>query len=164
VNKSSNEGGGMRTFEQWMSEYAESHQNSTNQVIHKICVPLIMFSLLGILWLIPTPELFTKFSNMNWSTIFGLFCLVFYALLNFRMFIGMALMLIPMFYGIIFIANNYSKNMLSIMILIFVLAWIGQFIGHKIEGKKPSFLKDLSFLLIGPLWVLNSLYKKLGII
>lgn len=153
----------MRTFEEWMSEYGESHQNPTNQVIHKICVPLIMFSLLGMLWLIPVPELFSRFENMNWSTVFGLFCLVFYALLNLKMFIGMGLMLIPMFYGIILIANHYSSEMLTIMILIFVLSWIGQFIGHKIEGKKPSFFKDLSFLLIGPLWVLNSLYKKLGI-
>lgn len=153
----------MRTFEEWMSEYGESHQNPTNQVIHKICVPLIMFSLLGMLWLIPVPELFSRFENMNWSTVFGLFCLVFYALFNLKMFIGMGLMLIPMFYGIILIANHYSSEMLTIMILIFVLSWIGQFIGHKIEGKKPSFFKDLSFLLIGPLWVLNSLYKKLGI-
>jgi len=47
---------------------------------------------------------------------------------------------------------------------IFVIAWIGQFIGHKIEGKKPSFLEDLQFLLIGPAWLLHFIYKKLGIV
>jgi uncharacterized membrane protein YGL010W len=44
----------------------------------------------------------------------------------------------------------------------FVLAWIGQFIGHKIEGKKPSFFKDVAFLLIGPAWLMSFIYKKLG--
>ena len=46
---------------------------------------------------------------------------------------------------------------------IFVLAWIGQFIGHKIEGEKPSFFEDLQFLLIGPDWLLGAIYQKLGI-
>jgi uncharacterized membrane protein YGL010W len=50
-----------------------------------------------------------------------------------------------------------------ISILIFAVAWIGQFIGHNIEGKKPSFLKDLQFLLIGPMWLLSFIYKKLNI-
>jgi uncharacterized membrane protein YGL010W len=40
---------------------------------------------------------------------------------------------------------------------------VGQFIGHKIEGKKPSFFKDILFLLIGPLWLLSFIYKKVGI-
>jgi uncharacterized membrane protein YGL010W len=44
-------------------------------------------------------------------------------------------------------------------LLIFVVAWVGQFYGHHIEGKKPSFLKDLQFLLIGPAWVLEKLSK-----
>ena len=44
-----------------------------------------------------------------------------------------------------------------------MLAWIGQFIGHKIEGEKPSFFEDLQFLLIGPAWLLGAIYQKLGI-
>jgi uncharacterized membrane protein YGL010W len=46
---------------------------------------------------------------------------------------------------------------------VFIISWIAQFWGHKIEGKKPSFLQDLAFLLIGPLWVTRFLYKKMGI-
>lgn len=37
---------------------------------------------------------------------------------------------------------------------IFVVAWIAQFYGHHVEGKKPSFFADLQFLMIGPLWLL----------
>jgi uncharacterized membrane protein YGL010W len=52
-------------------------------------------------------------------------------------------------------------TVLPLSIAVFVVAWIGQFIGHKIEGKKPSFLEDLRFLLIGPLFVLGFLYRRL---
>ena len=50
----------------------------------------------------------------------------------------------------------------NIFAVAFVLAWLGQFIGHLIEGKKPSFFKDLMFLLIGPAWLMSFVYKKLG--
>ena len=48
-------------------------------------------------------------------------------------------------------------------LIVFVVAWIGQFIGHKIEGKKPSFFKDLQFLLVGPMWLMHFVYKRVGI-
>jgi uncharacterized membrane protein YGL010W len=50
----------------------------------------------------------------------------------------------------------------KICLVLFVLAWIGQFVGHKIEGKKPSFFQDVVFLLIGPAWLLHFIYKKAG--
>jgi uncharacterized membrane protein YGL010W len=50
-----------------------------------------------------------------------------------------------------------------VSIIIFVSAWIGQFIGHKIEGQKPSFMDDLQFLLIGPAWLMSFIYKKFGV-
>ena len=47
--------------------------------------------------------------------------------------------------------------------VLFVLAWVGQFIGHKIEGKKPSFFEDLQFLLVGPVWLLRFVYERMGL-
>jgi len=55
------------------------------------------------------------------------------------------------------------QNLLYAAIAVFVVAWIGQFVGHKIEGRKPSFFTDLTYLLIGPAWVLAKLYRKLGL-
>jgi len=73
----------MRSFENWMDEYALSHQHPTNQIIHKICVPLIMFSVIGLIWMIPFPAFFPTASYLNWATLFVLGCLVFYLSLNF---------------------------------------------------------------------------------
>jgi uncharacterized membrane protein YGL010W len=56
-----------------------------------------------------------------------------------------------------------SIDLWAISLIIFALAWIFQFVGHKIEGKKPSFFKDVQFLLIGPAWLMHFVYKKLNI-
>lgn len=151
----------MRTFNQWMTEYGKSHRNPTNQLIHKICVPLIMLSVIGLFWSIPVPSFFTTIPYFNWATIFIIGCLIFYLTLNFLMFLGMLMLTTIMVYICQQLSN--ASILLSTSIGIFVLAWIAQFYGHKVEGKKPSFFQDLAFLLIGPLWVLRFLYTKLGI-
>lgn len=141
----------MRTFEQWMDAYGESHRHPLNKKIHNVCVPLITFSVVALLWSV-APALALGFT---------LACLVFYLTLNFRIFLGMIAQT-----GIVLaatIALDASGALVPVAITVFVLAWLGQFYGHKVEGKKPSFLEDLVFLLIGPLWVMKSFYDLLGI-
>lgn len=151
----------MRSFNQWMSEYGVSHTNPTNQFIHKICVPLIMLSVVGLIWSLPIPEVFQSIPYLNWATVFVAACLIFYLTLNVLMFFGMLLLTLAMCW--ICIQLEKMGILLQVSIIIFVVSWIAQFYGHKIEGKKPSFLKDLAFLLIGPLWVLRFFFSKLGI-
>jgi uncharacterized membrane protein YGL010W len=151
----------MRTFNQWMAEYGVSHKNPTNQLIHKICVPLIMLSVIGLIWVIPTPAAFQTVPYLNWATIFVALCLVFYLTLNFVMFIGMVILTGVMCWICQMLDN--AGILLPASIVIFVVSWIAQFYGHKVEGKKPSFMQDLAFLLIGPLWVLRFFYAKVGI-
>ena len=151
----------MKTFGQWMDEYGVSHQNHTNQMIHKVCVPAIFFSVMGMLWSLPIPESFSTIPYLNWATITAAFALGFYLYLNLKYFLGMFIQILLM--GMICHLLMETGHLLQISILIFVVAWIGQFYGHKIEGKKPSFFQDLFFLLIGPLWVIRFLYQKMGI-
>jgi uncharacterized membrane protein YGL010W len=153
----------MKNAKEYFNEYALSHQNETNQTIHYICVPLIFFSVIGLLMSIPTTFLENLFdlSNPileNWAVVFGLIASLFYLKLGFWYFIKMLFVLL-----LSIIVNFYIGGIIHLLyasITIFVLAWIGQFYGHKIEGAKPSFLKDLEFLLIGPLWVIEKLGKK----
>lgn len=151
----------MRTFNQWMDEYGVSHKNPTNQFVHKICVPLITLTVVGFLWAIPTPAAFHAVPFLNWATLFVAGCLAFYLSLNFLMFLGMLVQTFIMLW--LSYQMDQAGILLPTCIIVFVLAWIGQFWGHKVEGKKPSFLQDLAFLLIGPLWVLRFLYKKIGL-
>ena len=153
----------MKTAQEYFDEYAVSHQNETNQAIHYICVPLIFFSVIGLLMSIPTTLLENTFSLQNpilenWAVIIGVIISFFYLRLGFRYFTEMLFIMLLCILGNFWIGNNL--NLFYVSIIIFVLAWIGQFYGHKIEGAKPSFLKDLEFLLIGPLWVIEKLRKR----
>jgi uncharacterized membrane protein YGL010W len=151
----------LRTFNQWMDEYGVSHRNPTNQKIHKICVPLIMLTVIGFFWAIPRPPFFDSIPYLNWATLFVSGCLIFYFTLSLKMFVGMLIQTVIMSYICHLISQ--AGYLIPFCVSVFIVSWIGQFWGHKIEGKKPSFLQDLVFLLIGPLWVTRFFYKKLGI-
>ena len=150
----------MKSIEQWIEEYGESHQNPTNKAIHWVCVPLIMLSLLALISIIPFP--IKNYSLLNWTMIFLLFAVIFYLRLSISVAIGMLLIAIGMIASINWI-KLIDGEVWRLSLSIFIIAWIGQFIGHKIEGKKPSFFEDIQFLLIGPAWLLSFIYKKIGV-
>jgi uncharacterized membrane protein YGL010W len=154
----------MRKIDQLLSEYGESHQNVTNKTIHWICVPLIFFSMVGLVASIPSSSVQNLFgSYINWATIALVLILLYYVSLSRLLTIGMALFAFVCLYLARAVALSGIAPLWLVCIIIFVLAWIGQFYGHKVEGKKPSFLKDLQFLLIGPAWLMHFIYKKWGI-
>ncbi len=150
----------MRTIQQWLDEYGESHRNAFNKFMHWLCVPLIVFSLLGLLWLLPFPEARIGPLPVNWCLLFLLFSLAYYLLLSWRLAIGMLLVCV-MVYSLLVWLDTRLENLLLIYGSIFIIAWIGQFVGHQVEGRRPSFFKDVQFLLIGPLWLLSAVYRKL---
>ncbi len=150
----------MKTQKTWFSEYAESHQNPVNQRIHYICVPLIYISIVGLLMSI-NAEILNKLLPINnfridWAMLVLIPILAFYWKLSVKTFIRMLL------FSIFALLVNYyislHFNLFYVSLSIFILAWIGQFYGHKVEGKKPSFFKDLQFLLIGPAWVFKKIF------
>lgn len=159
-----------RPVDAYFDKYAESHQNPTNELIHWICVPLIVFSLFGLVWAIPFPnlEFLGRYNGfVNWASFLIGFSIYYYYKLS--PVLSYAMLLIVMIFSAAIVGleklhnlNNWPP-MWQVCLIIFVLAWIGQFIGHKIEGKKPSFLDDVKFLLIGPIWLLHFLFKKAGI-
>lgn len=157
----------MRKVDRLLSEYGESHQNGTNKFIHWICVPLIFFSIVGLIASIPSTTLGPFFGDQNlfanWATVALLVVTLYYLSLSISLTVGMVLFGVLCLIGIHYLTKLNIIPLWSISIIIFVLAWIGQFYGHKVEGKKPSFLKDLQFLLIGPAWLMHFIYKKLRI-
>ena len=157
----------MRKIEALLEEYGESHQNQTNKLIHWICVPAIFFSIVGLIYSIPAgflPEALPFLGNFaNWATLVLIFVLIYYISLSVPLTLGM------LFFSAIclalanFLSIAFPGKLWLISLGIFVIAWIIQFIGHNIEGKKPSFFKDVQFLMIGPAWLMHFIYKKIGI-
>ncbi|PKF49798.1 DUF962 domain-containing protein [Enterovibrio nigricans] len=142
----------MKSLEEWFEEYEESHQNPINQRIHKVAVPGIFFSVAGLLWEVPS----LSFSGTAIAPYFLVlaFVLLFYLLLSFKAFVVMAAF--SAFCTMVLIElQSANFDILVISFALFVVLWILQFVGHHIEGKKPSFFKDIQFLLIGPAWVFH---------
>jgi uncharacterized membrane protein YGL010W len=157
-------GEAMRNAEQWLTEYGASHQNPTNEALHWICVPVILWCVLGFLWITPFPgAVRSAIPAANWATVVCLLAILYYALLSLRLALGILPLLALMLWSLDALSRNAVAPLWLICVTLFVLAWIGQFIGHAIEKKRPSFFKDVQFLMIGPMWLLANLYQRLGV-
>lgn len=137
-----------------LQEYGESHQHPINKRIHYLCVPAIFWSILALLWAVKLPA---PVSNLAWPAL--VLVLAYYLIKSPRLAIPLAF-----FMGVSLLAavaiERAGWPLWPIALGIFVVAWIGQFIGHAIEGRKPSFFKDLQFLLVGPAWIARQWLKK----
>ena len=153
----------MKQINEWLEDYGESHKNETNKTIHWLCVPTIFFSIVGLLYCIKLPVQILPMLQLNVAMLVIFAVIVYYFSLSKTIWIGMLVFgLICL--GLCYFIENYTPLSLWVVcIILFVAAWIGQFYGHKVEGKKPSFLKDLQFLLIGPMWLMSFIYKKIGV-
>ena len=139
----------MRKVDELFLRYGESHRHPANEAIHWICVPLITWSVLAALWALSPAVAYLGIG----------IAVAFYAWLSVQIAVGMLALFALMVYPLTIL----GPNTLLAAAAVFVLAWVGQFIGHAIEGKKPSFFEDVKFLLVGPAWLLHFVYRRAGI-
>ena len=137
----------MKSLDEWMDAYAVSHQNPLNKIIHNVCVPAIFFTVVALIWKLS----FFLFVPIALAAVAFYFTMGKKVAILGAIMIGVSLLL-QFIFGFGYIA----------LIIIFAAAWAGQYYGHKVEGKKPSFLEDLLFLFVGPLWVAYPLLQKAG--
>ena len=150
-----------RRIDRWFAHYSGDHRDATNQRIHVFAVPLILWSVVALLWCIPV--IGTWFRQGLWAALAMFFAWSFYFRASRNLGYGMLAVFVAMAWSTRWLHLALGTTQLLVLaIAVFVLAWIAQFIGHRIEGRKPSFLTDLTYLLIGPAWVLAKLYRKLG--
>lgn len=153
----------MRSVSDWLGEYGASHQNPTNELLHWICVPSIVLAVFGWLWAAPVPALFAHASAwLNWATLAAAAALIYYLALSPALAAGVLIAFIVLLSLTRALAHLPWPLWLTSTV-IFVIAWIGQFVGHAVEGRRPSFFKDLQFLLIGPLWLLAAAYRRFSV-
>ncbi|MCC8362732.1 DUF962 domain-containing protein [Lysobacter sp. A6] len=153
----------MRPIDRWFASYSGDHRNAINQRIHVVAVPAILWSVIALLWCIPVPP-----GGWFKPGIFAALAMVaasaYYVRASRVLGFGMLAVFFAMSVLTWWLHATYgTRTLLTLAIAVFVVAWIAQFVGHKIEGRKPSFLTDLTYLLIGPAWVLAKGLRKLGI-
>lgn len=134
-------------YQKYLDEYALSHANPVNVKLHNICVPLIVWSLLGFAHTF-------SLGDIHLSHILALMALVVYASFKNLKLLG----IIAVSIALCFVSFEFTPHLRIVSLIVFVVAWVGQFYGHHVEGKKPSFLRDIFFLLIGPVWVIKKFF------
>lgn len=150
-----------RPVDRWFAHYSDDHRNGTNQAIHVVAVPAILWSVVALLWSVPVPGQW--FTTGIWAGLAMFAAWMFYNRLSRRLGYGMLIS----FFVIGCLCRLLEERigiagLLWLAAGVFVLAWIAQFVGHRIEGRKPSFFTDLVYLLIGPAWVMSKFYRRMG--
>ncbi|TBR08204.1 MAG: DUF962 domain-containing protein [Lysobacter sp.] len=151
-----------RPIDRWFASYSDDHRNATNQRTHVVCVPAILWSVIALLWCIRSPT--SLFRDGIFAGFAMLAAALFYYRQSRRLGLGMALVFVA--FGLLtrlLYAALGPRDLAILAVCVFVVAWIGQFVGHKLEGRKPSFLTDLTYLLIGPAWVLAKAFRRFGL-
>ena len=151
----------MRSMQDWLDGYSADHQHPINQRLHWLCVPPIVWTVLALLWAIPVPPRFLQ--PGAWAVLAMFLAFAWYWKHSHRLGIALLLAFVVLALLTAFAFDRLGAAHLRWLALtVFVLAWVGQFIGHRFEGRRPSFLTDLSYLLIGPAWLMEKLLRKLG--
>jgi uncharacterized membrane protein YGL010W len=138
-----------RRIDQLLAHYGESHQHPVNERIHFVAIPLIMLTLIGLMFEIhpAVAYVFLTASMFYYLRLSLVFSMV--------MAVWTLIMLV--------LVNAMGEHRLVICVLVFMGAWVLQFIGHKLEGKKPSFFEDVQYLWVGPLFVLRPLLLRFNL-
>ena len=138
-----------RKVDRLLAHYEESHRDPRNERIHFVAIPLIMLSLLGLLHVVHP--------WLPYALVLA--SLVYYARLSTVFLVTMAVLSVL---GLMLVLAM-GEYALTISATLFAGAWIAQFVGHRYEGKKPSFFEDLQYLWVGPIFVVSKLFLKLGV-
>jgi uncharacterized membrane protein YGL010W len=151
-----------------IDQYDSFHQKPANRLINYICIPLIVFSVVGFVWSLPFPQL--KFlgayiTYLNWGSFLIAFSVYYYMRLSPIISYILLLILFAVVYVVIQLqlAEKSGYLLPQVCIFIFVMANIAQFIGYRIEGKKPTFSDEFKFMLTAPIWLLSLVMKKFGV-
>ena len=153
-----------KSIQQWLDEYGSSHQNKTNKRIHWFCVPQIFWTVMAAIYMIPVPTFMAEVSpHLNWASVLSVGAILFYMRLSLPLAIGMAVFTGACYATVLAFDAAFPGYLLWFAVIWFVALWALQFYGHEVEGKKPSFFKDVQFLMIGPAWLMSFIYKKMGL-
>jgi uncharacterized membrane protein YGL010W len=126
-------------------------------------VPAITWTVVAFVWLVPVPQWLGKPGFWAVFAMFLAFCFYYFRLSRV---IGLAMA--GAFFALALFTDMLYRGigitgLTKLAIGVFVLAWIGQFVGHKIEGRRPSFFTDLQYLLIGPAWLMSKALGRFGV-
>ena len=100
---------------------------------------------------------------LDWAVVVAVLGTAYYVNLSPRLAAGMAAFCVLCLALVGFVRSASPWPLWQVALGLFAIAWVLQFVGHAKEGKRPSFFKDLQFLLIGPAWLMSFVFRRAGI-
>lgn len=153
----------MQTAQIWLQHYAAHHQHRVNRLLHAVSIPVLVVGLTGLLWSLPVPDAFPSISPaLNWGTTFLLAAVVYYFIMSIPLALGM-LPFVLLVTGILGWLDALTPPLWQICLALFLGACSLQMIGHMIETGRSHLARDLQYLMIGPVWLLAGIYRRLGV-
>ncbi|MEO8102898.1 MAG: Mpo1-like protein [Betaproteobacteria bacterium] len=148
----------MRSLEQQITQYAAYHRDRRNIATHFVGVPIIVFSV--VLALVPW-----AIGGVNVALIALAVASIYYLVLDRGLGSAMLLFLFVCYLIAIYINARTGQTplVMGLAILLFVVGWVIQFLGHRYEGMKPAFTDDIMGLVIGPLFIMTEVFFMLGL-
>ena len=158
----------MKTADDWFDIYRHFHQHPVNQLIQCLCAPVIFFSVVGLLWVLPRGPLTDLNAGVyqpyaNWATAAIVLGLIYYFALSVRVGLGMLVWCALCLFGARVLELWGAAPVWVTSAVLLVFARIGQLVGYRLEGHRPALIQDLQFLMVGPAWLLHRIYRRLGI-
>ena len=139
--------------------YSAYHKNPVNKIIHGITIPLIVWTIFVFLsyttFYTYDDSTFGKWFGFNFNIVLLILYLGFYIMLD----LIAGLVMIPISISLYLLANGFRffvPYAYVYTIVLFVIAWILQFAGHKFwEGNRPALFDSFKqAFLMAPLFVL----------
>lgn len=152
---------GAHSMRDWLDGYSRDHQHPIHQLLQWVCVPLLAWSALAMMWAIPVPQAW--FRPGSWAVLAIVLAFTWYWKYSRRL--ATALLVVLVIFALScdwLFQQSDPARLLQLGVAVFMTAVIGQFIGYLIEGRRPSFLSDPTYLLIGPAWLMDKLLRRLG--
>jgi uncharacterized membrane protein YGL010W len=135
------------------ADYASYHKTAGNKAFHRLGIPLIMLTAIGMLVRV---QLFHAFPTAGGIRVDAAMLLIaastiYYLTVEWRLALAMLAVSIAFYF-----AGAWMPMWLNVAL--FILGWVFQFIGHSVyEKQNPAFFRNFVHLLVGPLWILNDL-------
>ena len=150
-----------RPVDRWFASYSGDHQNDTNQPIHVFAVPTILWTVVALLWCIPVFGTLAK--TGIWAALAMFFAWSYYYRLSRPL--GLGMLAVFFVFGCLCRLLEMRLGLTALLwtaVAVLVAGSIALFAGFRIEGRRPGWLTAPPGLLVGPLWVLASLYRRMG--
>jgi hypothetical protein len=152
----------MISADTWLEAYGRGPARLDAGLLIWVCVPLSVFGLTGLLWSLPVPEIFSDAAVLNWGTIFLMATVVYYFIVSINLAFG-ALPFIVLDVAVVSWLDNLEPSLWPVSAAMLLSAAAVQLVAERLRGRSISLIRDLQYLMLGPLWLLAAVYRRLGI-